>query len=249
MATIYRHLVERFFPETWYVEDFNAEGDEEEGYKISLDIKGVESSEEVVKFYKDFIEDKENYRLRTVYGNTMQARAKLASMNTSAAFQEKEWPEHGEWAVDISKLLERHLEDTTASYDEVVDELGAMTLAAVSMAEGGKQGDQKYRFYRNVIRSLEVPKPLTRGNGRHEAFYFEPDNAQNMDPVEIPIEKESKTEDETISYRDIVSGTIKEAKEQISELEQIDYDKLLEIEKEGKNRKTMKKYIRKMQEK
>lgn len=247
MATIYRHIVERFFPETWYVDDFKAKEDEEDGYTISLDIKGVESSEEVVKFYKDFIEDEEDHRLRSIYGNTPQACAKLASMDTYAAFQEQEWPENGEWAVDVTKLLEKYVEDKEASYDEVVDEIAAMTLAAVSMAEGGKQEPQRYRFYRNTVRGLEIPKPRIRGNGRHEAFYFDSDENQDVEPVEIPVEEEAL--EERSDYADIVSGTIKEAKEKISELESPDFGELLELEREGKDRKTMKEYLRgKMQE-
>lgn len=55
----------------------------------------------------------------------------------------------------------------------------------------------------------------------------------------------STTSSETSSedYSEAVSGTIGEAKEAISEMENPDYEALLEAEKEGKDRKTLKEFI------
>lgn len=55
----------------------------------------------------------------------------------------------------------------------------------------------------------------------------------------------STTSSETSSedYSKAVSGTIGEAKEAISEIENPDYEALLEAEKEGKDRKTLKEFI------
>lgn len=59
-------------------------------------------------------------------------------------------------------------------------------------------------------------------------------------------EKEQNTAgtvEETEDYSEVVSGTVGEAKDAISELDDPDYEKLLEAEKEGKDRKTLKEFI------
>lgn len=74
-------------------------------------------------------------------------------------------------------------------------------------------------------------------------------------PAEIPS-KETKTqetsstkdttEEETESeedYSDVVGGTVGDAKDAISEMEDPDYEALLEAEKAGKDRKTLKEFI------
>ncbi len=47
------------------------------------------------------------------------------------------------------------------------------------------------------------------------------------------------------SYEDILSGTVEEAKNEILELEDPDYERLLEAEAEGKNRKTVRQWLEK----
>lgn len=44
-------------------------------------------------------------------------------------------------------------------------------------------------------------------------------------------------------YSDVVGGTVGEAKDAISEMEDPDYETLLEAEKDGKDRKTLKEFI------
>lgn len=58
-------------------------------------------------------------------------------------------------------------------------------------------------------------------------------------------EKEDKSE---VDYEKIVSGTIGEAKEAIEELDQPDYEKLLEAEESNKDRKTLKEHIESLKE-
>ncbi|MFB6147820.1 MAG: 50S ribosomal protein L24 [Candidatus Nanohaloarchaea archaeon] len=58
--------------------------------------------------------------------------------------------------------------------------------------------------------------------------------------VEEPeeVEEEEETEEASADYGEIVSGTISDAKEQLQELEGVDYEAALEAEKENKNRTT-----------
>lgn len=56
------------------------------------------------------------------------------------------------------------------------------------------------------------------------------------------------TEEEK-DYEEVLSGTISEAKEEIEEMEEPDFEKLLDVEKENKDRKGMKGYLEKKLEK
>ncbi len=49
-------------------------------------------------------------------------------------------------------------------------------------------------------------------------------------------------------YEDILDGTVKEAKNAIRELEEADFEELLELEIDGKNRKTLREWIEKQLE-
>lgn len=65
---------------------------------------------------------------------------------------------------------------------------------------------------------------------------------EEADEPEEKEEKEEETVDEEAGadadYDDIVSGTISDAKDELEELEGVDYEAALEAEKEGKNRTT-----------
>ncbi|MFB6203888.1 MAG: hypothetical protein ABEK01_05350 [Candidatus Nanohaloarchaea archaeon] len=66
---------------------------------------------------------------------------------------------------------------------------------------------------------------------------FEYDESLQKDPVE---EEEVEV---TPEYRDVVSGTITEAKDQLGEMDEPDYRAALEAEKENKDRKTLKEWL------
>jgi|GEM_PF-3866754 hypothetical protein len=55
--------------------------------------------------------------------------------------------------------------------------------------------------------------------------------------------RKTKNQRKTTDYEAVVDGTITDAKEQLGEMEDVDYDELLEAEKEGKDRKTFKQWI------
>ena len=58
-------------------------------------------------------------------------------------------------------------------------------------------------------------------------------------------EEESSGEEEAENYEEVLSGTISESKEAVKGMENPDYEKLLEVEKENKDRKGMKQFLEK----
>lgn len=64
------------------------------------------------------------------------------------------------------------------------------------------------------------------------------------EPEEETGDEEAETEDESeVDYDEILSGTVKEAKQHIRDLENPDHEALLEAEKNGKDRKTLKEFL------
>ncbi len=61
---------------------------------------------------------------------------------------------------------------------------------------------------------------------------------QETDDEEETEKADGETEEEEVDYKEIVSGTISDAKEALQELEQPDYNAALEAEKDNKNRTT-----------
>jgi large subunit ribosomal protein L24 len=60
--------------------------------------------------------------------------------------------------------------------------------------------------------------------------------------------EEAEEEETSVDSSDVVSGTISEAKDQISEMESPDFDALIEAEKSNKDRKTMVEYLENQKE-
>ena len=71
------------------------------------------------------------------------------------------------------------------------------------------------------------------------------------DESEAEVEEESSQEAEetgSASYDEVVSGTMDEAKEKVSQMENPDFDALIEAEESNKNRKTMIEYLENQKE-
>jgi len=64
--------------------------------------------------------------------------------------------------------------------------------------------------------------------------------------LSVPEEQEEEEVDEEteVDYEGIVSGTVSDAKEQLQELDDPDYEAALEAEENGKDRKTLKEWIK-----
>lgn len=66
------------------------------------------------------------------------------------------------------------------------------------------------------------------------------EKSEEKDEEQVGGESEAEEEED---YDDILSGTIGEGKEKINDLDSPDYEKLLQMEKDGKDRKGMKGFL------
>ena len=95
-------------------------------------------------------------------------------------------------------------------------------------------------------------------SGAHEQYEEDLEEIEEEEAIEEEEDEESdesskaeETEEEVeaeADYDELVSGTISDAKDQISELENPDFDALIEAEKSNKDRKTMKEYLENQKE-
>ncbi|PSH02443.1 MAG: 50S ribosomal protein L24 [Nanohaloarchaea archaeon QH_8_44_6] len=92
-------------------------------------------------------------------------------------------------------------------------------------------------------------------SGAHEQFEDEETEEKIEEAVEEQEEKEESEEEEAneettaeVDYDDVVSGTISDSKEKIKEIENPDFDALIEAEKDNKDRKTLKEYLENQKE-
>ncbi len=273
MEAIYRRLGVLLESDDFNIEDFKVSGDEERGYELSIDLAGFESAQEVVEFYNEHIKEKIGQEA-TVYGSSESAKHRVAGSDSIAMYGE-EGELEGEWAVEVNRLLQRYA-GTEDAFENAVEHLSAMTLAAVSMAEGGPGGRQDYDLYRRFAR-----EPETTVEEAAEPVVIpveeEQQRQEEVEEVETPYEEEIEEEpdvseerrrdmletvhedliDELVSddvetldefYGEILSGTIEEAREDIERMDDPDYERLLEIERRGQNRVGMKEYLEERRE-
>lgn len=74
--------------------------------------------------------------------------------------------------------------------------------------------------------------------------------AEVEEPEEGEEDETEESEDgetEDVDYEEIVSGTVSEAKEELQELDSLDWEAALEAEEENKDRKTLKEWIENQQ--
>lgn len=72
---------------------------------------------------------------------------------------------------------------------------------------------------------------------------FEYDEELEKEAIEEDEEDPTATTDSDVDYEEIVSGTITDAKDQLNELENPDYQQALEAEEANKDRKTFKEWL------
>ncbi|MFB6209770.1 MAG: 50S ribosomal protein L24 [Candidatus Nanohaloarchaea archaeon] len=82
-------------------------------------------------------------------------------------------------------------------------------------------------------------------SGAHEEYEEEEEvedkaeESRDVEEADEDVDEETETEPRTsVDYEDIVSGTISDAKDQLAEMEDVDYEEVLEAEKSNKNRTT-----------
>jgi large subunit ribosomal protein L24 len=88
----------------------------------------------------------------------------------------------------------------------------------------------------------EIEEEIDEEELAEEAAEEESSEEEAEEPQEVEETEES------VDYSDVVAGTISDAKDQISEMENPDFDALLEAEKSNKDRKTMVEYLENQKE-
>ncbi|MFB6241923.1 MAG: 50S ribosomal protein L24 [Candidatus Nanosalina sp.] len=103
----------------------------------------------------------------------------------------------------------------------------------------------------------EIEEEIDEEELAEEAAEDSEESSETPSSEEEAEEPEPETDEEAVEeieeagpadYEDIVSGTISDAKDQISELESPDFDELIEAEKANKDRKTMIEYLENQKE-
>lgn len=102
-------------------------------------------------------------------------------------------------------------------------------------------------------KNVDVNKIFTQ-KGKQESIFLAnikglKKKAKKKKPKKKTKKKKTKPKKKKVDYEKILSGTISEGKKKIKKLKKPDYKKLLEIEKKNKDRKGMKKFLKKQIEK
>lgn len=146
------------------------------------------------------------------------------------------------WAVDVEPLIRGKIDSPA---EEIADRIAAATTYMINRAEsGGEVGPDLEEFHLNLLRDQE-------NNSGPIEIDFEETAQDNRGTAEI-AETREETEFE-MDYDEMVSGTIRQARERIEsvegELDQDDWQKLLNAEERGQDRVTFKPYLeRKLKE-
>lgn len=77
----------------------------------------------------------------------------------------------------------------------------------------------------------------------YEEFEYDEDLEENPEEEQTVEQEEETTAEVTEEYEEIVSGTITEAKDELGDMEEPDYEAALEAEKNNKDRKTLKDWL------
>jgi hypothetical protein len=151
----------------------------------------------------------------------------------SSRKEELERQENQKVAIDPEdnrKIWERGAQKPPAKIEVEVETVGDGLLAVLPGTE------------------IEEPEPEPEPEVEEESEESEETEEQDEEETEEPEEEDSEEtdkpeEDEEEDYEEILAGTVGEAKDGIDELNNPDYEKLLELEKEGKDRKTLKQFL------
>lgn len=121
---------------------------------------------------------------------------------------------------------------------------GEVSISSEVNAEIWSRGARKppAKIQVDVVETSDGKRAVLPGQEVEE----EPEPEPAEEEAEEPEEEESEEpgpEIEEADYDEILSGTVQEAKEHIDDLENPDYEAILEAEKQGKDRKTLKEYL------
>jgi large subunit ribosomal protein L24 len=113
--------------------------------------------------------------------------------------------------------------------------------------QGGESGAHE-QFEDMDEEEIEEVKEEIEEEIDEEELAEEAEESSEETDEETEETEESDEEETSVDYSDVVSGTISDAKDQISEMENPDFDALLEAEKSNKDRKTMVEYLENQKE-
>lgn len=165
----------------------------------------------------------------------------------------KEMPDFMHRDVDVSEKI-IHESEITEETERKADRIEYILAEAESMtsseleraieekSEEMETGDISKEEVRNAFESRdeeaeEITEPETGSEEDSEAE-SEEDSEETEETEESAQEEQEEETGSDVDYEEVVSGTISDAKDQISEMEDADYDALLEAEKANKNRTT-----------
>ncbi|MFP4229801.1 MAG: 30S ribosomal protein S3 [Candidatus Nanohaloarchaea archaeon] len=157
----------------------------------------------------------------------------------------KQMPDFMHRDVDVDKEIVH--ETDTASEDEQVREKTERIEQILSEAENMTSAELERAIEEKAeevetsdITSEQVREAFEEIDGELEDFQASEEDESKMDEEKAEADSEESEEDEgdESEYEDIVSGTISDAKDRIDDLDEPDYEALLEAEKDNKNRTT-----------
>ena len=167
----------------------------------------------------------------------------------------KEMPDFMHRDVDVSTEI-LHESEVTEETERKADRIEHILAEAESMtsseleraieekAEEMETSDISKEEVRNAFEARdeeaeEITEPETASEEEEEESTESETGSEETEEAESEESADEQEEtDSDVDYDDIVSGTISDAKDQISELEGPDYEALLEAEKANKNRTT-----------
>lgn len=194
-------------------------------YSLKLIFEPLEASEIVDLYNENFLSDYIPETRNGVYGNSEEAISYVLNEETFGAAEFIPGSNTGNWALDVERVLEKYVDnDLETAHEDAVKQISTAVLATVSHALEEGLANEGMNFYSNFL----------------EGAYGEP----LVEPVEIDIYDMAEDED----YEELVSGTVEQAKKELQGLESPDWDAVLEAEQTGKNRVTLKRFIRERME-
>ncbi|MFQ3274915.1 MAG: small subunit ribosomal protein S3 [Candidatus Nanohaloarchaea archaeon] len=140
-----------------------------------------------------------------------------------------EAPDEAEKPEIISNIIEEAEDMTSAEIERAIEELEGIQEADVSKEE------VREAFEKGEVET-ETEEPEV------EETSEESEESESEADEETP-EPDTESSEEEVDYEEIVSGTISDAKEELDDLDNPDYEAALEAEKDNKDRKTFKDWL------
>jgi len=176
------------------------------------------------------------------------ARTKPGAIGVKVRIMES-LPEFQHRKIDVQKeifhktISDEDAENRSQRIDEVIDEAENMTSAELERAieDRGQEietSDIDKSDVRDAFEAREEEDDEEEVAESHEPEEPEQDTVDDEEAAEVDAEQSDESEGDEAEYEEIVSGTIEDAKDAIDELDNPDFEALLEAEENDKNRTT-----------